>query len=76
MWESMGTTSFRSSSRFPLNSGNTALNPVMFPPGRARLATNPEPTGSLSNDMTMGIVEVASLAGRVAAGPAVTMMSL
>jgi len=36
---------------------------------------DPEPTGSLSNDMTMGIVEVASLAGPVAAGPAVTMMS-
>jgi hypothetical protein len=34
-----------------------------------------EPTGSLSNHMTMGIVEVASLAGPVAAGPAVTMMS-
>ena len=33
----------------------------MFPPGRARLATNPEPTGSSSNPMTMGIVEVASL---------------
>ena len=47
----------------------------MLPPGRARLATNPEPTGSLSNAMTMGIVTVASLAGRVDAGPAVTMTS-
>ena len=47
----------------------------MFPPGRARLATNPLPTGSLSNVMTMGIVLVASLAARVSAGPAVTMTS-
>ena len=47
----------------------------MFPPGRARLATNPLPTGSLSNAMTIGIVVVASLAARVAVGPPVTMTS-
>ena len=47
----------------------------MFPPGRARLATNPLATGSLSLVMTMGIVTVAALAGRVADGPAVTMTS-
>ena len=47
----------------------------MFPPGRARLVTNPEPTGSESCAMTMGIVEVASLAARVAVGPPVTITS-
>ena len=47
----------------------------MFPPGRARLATKPFPTGSLSCVMTMGIVLVASLTGRVAVGPPVTMTS-
>ena len=47
----------------------------MFPPGRARLATKPFPTGSLSCAMTMGIVVVASLTGRVDAGPPVTMTS-
>ena len=47
----------------------------MFPPGRARLATNPLPTGSLSCVMTMGIVAVASLAARVGTEPGVTMMS-
>ena len=73
--ESLGMISFRSSSCFPLISGARVDNPVMFPPGRARLATNPLPTGSLSNAMTMGIVEVASLAARVAVGPPVTMMS-
>ena len=73
--ESLGTISLRSSSCFPLISGPRVANPVMFPPGRARLATNPFPTGSVSCPMTMGIVEVASLAARVASGPTVTMIS-
>ena len=60
---------------FRLAPGQRVDNPVMFPPGRARLATNPLPTGSLSCAMTMGIVAVASLAARVAVGPAVTMTS-
>ena len=47
----------------------------MFPPGRARLATKPDATGSPSLPMTMGIVTVASLAERVPAEPAVTMTS-
>jgi hypothetical protein len=47
----------------------------MFPPGRARLATNPFLTGSVSCVMTMAIVTVASLAERVAPEPAVTMTS-
>ena len=57
-----GTVSFRSSNCFPLSSGARVANPVMFPPGRARLATNPFPTGSVSCAITMGIVTVASLA--------------
>ena len=52
--ESLGTISLRSSSRFPLNSGRRVANPVMFPPGRARLATKPLPTGSLSSDHDNG----------------------
>ena len=63
--ESLGTISFKSSNRFPLSSGARVDNPVMFPPGRARLATKPFPTGSASCIMTMGIVTVASLAARV-----------
>ena len=43
---------------------------MIFPPGRARLATNPFPTGSVSCAITMGIVRVASSAGRVTAAPA------
>jgi hypothetical protein len=34
--------------------------PVILPPGRARLATNPEPTAS-GTDMTTGIVVVVFL---------------
>ena len=67
--------SFKSSICFPLISGARADNPVMFPPGRARLATNPLPIGSLSCAMIIGVVAVACLAGPVAAGPAVTSAS-
>src|SRR5262249_8913822 len=45
----------------------------MLPPGRARLAMNPLPTGSSSTPITMGITAVASLAERVAAGPTMTI---
>jgi hypothetical protein len=37
-------------------------SPVMLPPGRAKLATMPVPTGSVANANTMGIVEVACFA--------------
>src|SRR5215813_14100483 len=67
--ESLGTTSLRISSRLPLSSTLRVDSPVMFPPGRARLAMKPSPTGSGSFVMTMGIVEVASLAARVTVGP-------
>src|ERR1051325_3999744 len=73
--EALGTISFISSSLFPLISGASVDNPVMFPPGRARLGTSPFPTGSLSCAVTMGIVTVASLAARVAAGPLVRITS-
>jgi hypothetical protein len=60
----LGTASFRSSSRFPPSSGAMKVNPVMFPPGRARLATSPLPTGSAIGLKTMGIVLVARFAAR------------
>ena len=41
-------------------SGAMLVNPVTFPPGRARLSTRPVPTGSPTAIMTMGIVLVAS----------------
>src|SRR5262244_4617526 len=48
---------------------------LMFPSGRARLVTNPLPTGSPTCVITMGIVTVAPLAARIGAGPVVIMMS-
>src|SRR5262245_24008632 len=48
----------------------------MFPPGRARLATNPARTGSIpQNAITMGTVRVASLAALIAGGLTATMTS-
>ncbi len=73
MRESFGMISLRRSRRLPLSSRLRFDNPVMLPPGRARLVTNPLPTGSGSWVMTMGIVMVASLAARVAVEPLVTI---
>jgi hypothetical protein len=40
-----GTASFSSSSLFPPNSGPRMLNPVAFPPGRAKVSMMPLATG-------------------------------
>ena len=41
--------------------------PVVLPPGRARLATRPLPTGSLMWSMTIGTAVVARCAALIAA---------
>ena len=65
-----GTASWRSSSHLAASPGWSRKSPVMFPPGWARLRANPAPMGSLSRSTaTIGIVLVASLAARTAAGP-------
>jgi hypothetical protein len=48
--EIFGTTCLSSSSCFPTTSGDIMDSPVMFPPGRATVATNPAATGSLTDD--------------------------
>jgi len=53
--ESPGTPSFRYSSRLALSSGEMPVRPAIFPPGCARLATNPVPTGSVLEAITIGI---------------------
>ena len=73
--EIFGIISLRSSIRFPLNSGAKLDNPVILPPGRARVATNPLPTGSISWVMTIGMLAVACLAAWVGDEPPVTMTS-
>ena len=70
MRESLGMISFISSSCLPLISGPIEDSPVMLPPGRARLAAKPLPTGSVSCAITIGMVDVASLRGRVTDRPA------
>ncbi len=73
--EISGNASFSSSSLFPLSCGEIWVNPVMFPPGFARLATNPAVTGSPTSVITRGIVLVACRAARVPGLPPVTMTS-
>ena len=45
---SPGAICLSSSSHFPLMPNSNRVNPVALPPGRARLATKPAPTGSLT----------------------------
>ena len=61
-------TALSSSSRLPSISGPPSkATPVMFPPGRARLATSPRPTGLVAPEKTMEIVVAVCVAARAAA---------
>src|SRR5262245_25680579 len=75
MRETFGRISLRSSSRFPLKSGLVSTKPVMFPPGRARLAAWPVITRSPVTPTTMGIVLLTCFKARIAASPCVTTRS-
>ena len=57
-----GSISRNSSTLFAAVSGAMLDSPVILPPGRARLATRPVPTGSPTDTMTIGIDAVASFA--------------
>src|SRR5262249_53310069 len=50
-------------------------SPVTLPPGRARLATKPEPTGSAAVAITIGMAVVAFFAADADGFPAVTIRS-
>jgi len=63
-----GATSFSNCSHFPMSAGSTAPNPVMLPPGRARLFTQPSPMGSRTSTKTIGIVRVWSRNEETAGG--------
>src|SRR4051812_12191241 len=65
LW-SLGNTRRIMSSVFAVRSANMFATPVIFPPGLAKLLTNPEPMGSLLGDMMIGIVEVARCATAIA----------
>jgi hypothetical protein len=70
------TTALSSSRRLATKPVASVVNPVIFPPGRARLATRPLPTGSATNVATIGMVVVARLAARAAGVDTVTMTSI
>src|SRR5215470_15984053 len=55
------------------HAGRAVERPVMLPPGRARLATNPVATGSPAEAMTIGIVCVALFAACTAGVNSATM---
>ena len=53
-----GASALSRSSHFPLMLYSNAVNPVVLPPGRARLLTNPAPTGSTTIPNTIGTLLV------------------
>ena len=70
-----GATSRNSSNRLPAISVVWSDRPVTLPPGRARPATRPVPTGSPATANTMGMADVACLVAMTSAFPDVTMTS-
>ena len=56
-----GMTSFIISNHLPIIGKSIYEKPVMFPPGRAKLATKPCPAGSFTTEKTIGMLRVASL---------------
>ena len=66
---SLGTASLSISSLLVFSSGDKLESPVTLPPGRARLATKPAPTGSAAVVITMGMVVVALFAANAGAVP-------
>ena len=63
-----GAISLSSSSYFALMLYSNSMNPVALPPGRAKLSTKPEPTGSVGTN-TIGTVRVACSNGATAELP-------
>src|SRR5262249_40110247 len=64
-----GAISLSTSSHFPLMPYSKIMKPVALPPGSARLATKPAPTGSATVTNTIGIVRVAYSNGAAVAVP-------
>ena len=55
-----GAICFSNSSHFALMPNSNSAKPVALPPGAAKLAANPAPTGSTTLMKTIGNVRVAS----------------
>ena len=72
-----GTRSRNNSNRFDPSELIRNVTPVIFPPGRLRLATRPILTGSAPSEKTIGIVAVAALAASAeAVSPAMIIATL
>ena len=69
MPESFGKASLSISTSFGVRSPERFDTPVTLPPGRARLATRPLPTGSPAPGVTIGTLAVAFFAARAAGVP-------
>ena len=72
---SLGTASLSISSLLVFSSVAKLESPVTLPPGRARLATKPAPTGSAAFAITMGMVVVAFFAANAGRVPETTIRS-
>ena len=70
-----GTISLMMSSHLPIMGKSTYEKPVMFPPGRARLATKLCPAGSLTAEKTIGMVRVACFRAATTGVELAAMMS-
>src|SRR5262245_27334977 len=68
-----GAISFRTSNHFALRPYSKDMKPVAFPPGRAKLLTNPAPTGSGTTVNTIGAVRVTCSKGPTATLPVAWM---
>ena len=66
----LGAISLRSCSHFPARLYSNCVKPVILPPGRARLATKPAPTGSIDCASTIGTVRLARCTASPAPPPA------
>src|SRR5499426_258850 len=72
---SLGIASLSISSLLVFSSTAKFETPVTLPPGRARVSTKPEPTGSAAVAITMGMVVVAFFASNGVGPPEVTIRS-
>ena len=70
-----GAISVSNSSHLPAIVSSWLMKPVIFPPGRGRLATKPSPTGSERGANTIGIVRVSRCNAAVAGVPCARITS-
>jgi hypothetical protein len=71
----LGSISRSSSNRFAASTEANWLTPVRLPPGRLKLATTPNSTGSTPVAKTIGIVAVAALAASAVTDPPVAAIT-